>query len=273
MAGRRLSAAVAGRVIGAGLLLAALAGCAHRPPVPATLDLRSLETRHAALLEARRARLVGTIAELSLWLETAAGRYPGAHATYALGGPDTVRMRVASAFGTAVDAAGIGDSLFLWVPARRTLVRMAAGAPPLELPEAAAFGVRAAAASWPVPAGAWRTARAADTLTLVRWLEAADTMEVAVGASGLPRFARLARPGMKDMRVTYLAYGSFEGTPWPTRFDVEDSGESLRLSVRVRRFARAGAADRGRWRPEAPADANVLAPEELWRWIEEEWAP
>jgi hypothetical protein len=269
-----LSAAVPARAVVAGALLAVIAGCAHRPPVPAQIDLGSLEARHASLLEARRARLAGTLAELSLWLETAAaGRSPGAHATYRLGGPDTVRLRVASSFGTAVDAAGIGDSLLLWVPARRTLVRMDAGAPPLALPEAAAFGVRAAAAAWPVPAGAWRTARAADTLTLVRWLEAADTMEVAVGASGLPRFARLARPGMKDVRVTYLAYGSFEGTPWPTRFDVADSGESMRLSVRVRRLTRAGAADRGRWRPETPADANVLAPEDLWRWIEEEWAP
>lgn len=257
----------------AAVLLLAAGGCAGPPPAPALLDLERLERRHEALLDARRARLRGTVAELSLWLETSARRWPGAHATYGIGGPDTLRLRVASSFGTALDLAAAADSLWLWVPAERAAVRAAAGEPPLSLPAAAAFAVRTAAATWPVPATAWRASRPADTLTVVRWIEAGDTLELGVGSSGLPRRMRLVRSGMRPVRVTYLGYGPHEGTPWPERFEVEDEGGSLRLSVRVRRVWRAGAGDAERWRPQVPNEAEMLDPEVLWRRIAEEWTP
>ena len=79
---------------------------------------------------------------MSLWLETATARYPGTRGTYGLGGLDTLRLRLDSSFGTALDMAGAGDSLLLWMPSQRALVRLDAGAPPLALPDAAAFGVR-----------------------------------------------------------------------------------------------------------------------------------
>jgi len=259
--------------LAAGFVLAVLPGCAGRIPQPARLDLRSLAARHDRLLEARRTRIPGTLAELSLWLETPAGRYPGTRATYLLAGPDTLRLRIASSFGTAVDAAGAGDRLLVWVPSRNTVVRADAGAPPIGLPGAAAFGVRIAAATWAVPADAWRGARTADTLTVVRWEEAGDTLEVEIGGSGLPRRAQLSRPGMPGLVVTYLDYGWAGGTPWPERFDVEDGAGTMRLSVRVRRVTDASGGAGARWRPDVPDDAETASAEELWRWIEEEWSP
>lgn len=261
------------RAAAAVLLVVAAAGCAARQPAPAPLDPHRLERRYAERLDARRALIRGTLGEVSLWLETAARRYPGAHATYGLGGADTMRVRVASSFGTALDLTAAGDSLWLWVPSERAAVRASSAEPPLDLPAAAAFAVRVATAAWPVPAAAWRAARPADTLTVVRWVEAGDTLELEVGTSGLPRRARLLRPGMRPVRVTYLAWRSHEGTPWPERIEVEDEGGALRLSVRVRHTRRVDESDAARWRALIPDEAEQLDPEALWKRIGEEWSP
>lgn len=271
MAGRGVSGGLARGTALLGLLL--LAGCAHRAPAPALLEPRALEARYAALLEARRVRLAGTFADASVWLETSGARFPGTRGTVALGGADTLRLRLASSFGTALDLGAAGDSLVLWIPSRRTVVRANAAAAPVRLPDAAGFGVRAIAATWPVPAEAWREARAADTLTVLRWRQAADTLELSVGGSGLPRALRLARPGMRGMRVTYLDYGWHDGTPWPERFDVEDEAGAVRLRVRVRHLERRAAGEAWTWAPDVPADADAVAAEDLWQWIETEWAP
>lgn len=260
------------RVPAALLLLAAVAGCASRAPAPAPLEVDRLERRHARRLEERRDRIRGTHAEISLWLVTAARRYPGAHATYALGGRDTMRLNVASAFGTALDLAAAGDSLWLWVPSERAAVRASSSGPPLGFPAAAAFAVRVAAATWQVPAAAWRAATRTDTLTVVRWIDAGDTLELQAGPSGLPRVLRLLRPGMNPLRVTYTAYVPHEASPWPERFDVEEEGGALRLSVRVRRIRHIRADGADRWRPEIPHEAEMLEPEALWNRLDQKGA-
>jgi hypothetical protein len=253
--------------------MATASGCAHRPMSVAPLDLRSNEVRYAGGVAAREALAPGTIAEVSLWLETAAYRYPGVHGTIGIGGRDSIRLRIASAFGTALDAAALEESLFVYVPSRRTAVRAAAADPPLAYRQIARFCARAASATWPMPGEAWARSRRVDSLTILRTFEGADTLEVGVGASGLPRFARLARPGMNEVRVTYLAYAPHEGTPWPTRFEIEDGAGQVRLSVRVRRIERTRERGGARWRPDIPADASALPAADLMRWIEEELTP
>jgi hypothetical protein len=254
-------------------LLSLLQGCAHRAPAPAPLDSGALERRHSTLLAERHVRTRGTVGEVSVWFETATQRFPGAHASYRLVGPDSVRLRVESSFGTALDLAGAGDSLWLWVPSERAGVRAGPGDAPLSRADAAAFAVRAAAALWAVPGAAWRAARAADTLTVARWIDSGDTLELAVGSNGLPRTARLLREGMRPVRVAYAAYGDHQGTPWPVRFDLEDEGGAFRLQVRVRRVYRDPAAAAAPWRPVIPAGARSIEAEELWQRIRDEWAP
>ncbi len=255
-------------------LLALVTGCAPRPAAVATIDPDALLRRYVTRLAAREARVGGTIADVSLWLETpATGRLPGAHATLGLGGDAAARLRVEGAFGPALDVAAAGDSVFAWVPSRNTVVRAAAADPPLAFPEIAAFAVRVAAAAWRAPAAAWPGSRLEDSLRVLEWTEGGDSLALGIGASGLPRSMRRVRPGMGTLRVTYPVYEVVDGAAWPTRIELADASGRLDLKLRVRRLSHAPATDPARFRAEMPADAALLPVTEVLEWFQEALRP
>lgn len=248
------------------LLIPILCGCAPRTLRVGAPEVGRTEARYREALAAREAARNGIVAELSLWLEAQGTRYPGVRATLEFGGERSLRLVVDSAFGVGLDAAAVGDSVYAWAPARRAAVRAASAEPPVEFPHAARFAVRAASAAWPVPAAAWRAARAADSLWIVRFTEGADTLEVGIGESGLPRTARLSRPGMRPIEVAYSAYMTHAGTAWPERIDARDTGGAFRLNLRVRRIMDGGAGEP--WRPDYPAGTRMVEPGDVMRWID-----
>jgi hypothetical protein len=256
------------RVVLSGLLLLA-AGCAHRPMTVGAPEIGRTETRYRAALAAREAATAGTALEISLWLATAASRYPGVRGTARLGGDEAVRLVIDSAFGVGLDAAALADSVFAYAPSRRAAVRMRDSDPPLGFSGVSRLAVRALAATWSVPAQAWRGAVAVDSLQRVRYMDRGDTIDVDVAASGWPREVRIRRPGMRPVRVAYLAYAGGRDAAWPVRMEIEDTGGAFRLSLRVRRISDVPPSGRD-LRPDIPMGAALVEPGDLMRWIESE---
>jgi hypothetical protein len=230
------------------------------------IEWGGIEARHRASLERREAAFAGTVADLSLWLETGGERHPGVRGTAHFGAENALRVVIDSPFGVGLDAAALGDSLFAYAPPRRAEVRMRAADPPLGFPGAARFAAQAIAATWRPPAAAWARGHAADSLRVVRYTVSGDSLEVWVGESGLPRAAKFSREGMSDLLVSYPAYADYEGTPWPARVEIEDAGGAFRLTVRIRRLSR-GSGVPG-LRPTFPPGTRRVEPAELLQWFE-----
>jgi hypothetical protein len=252
---------------GCALLAGLAAGCAPHRVAPPRLDTTSVERRHARALEARRDMGRALDAEARVWIGGRAfGDLPAVTALLALGGPDACRVRVRSLFGTALDLAARGDSLEGFVPARRVALRLPGVAESLGVREPGALVVRVWSAGWAPPREAWERAAWRDSLLELRWLEHGDSLSLAVGSSGLPAEARLARPEGPAVRALYRRWEPVEGVAWPARVDFEDEAGTVRVECRVDR-ARRDRPDPGRVRPRIPADAEVLGWADLRRAI------
>ena len=132
-----------------------LAGCAPRLAVPPETSFGDREARYRTLLSERQARAVAVDASLVVWVERAGERLPGAQAELRLAAPDRMRLRVASAFGTAIDFGLAGDSLRAYVPGWRTGLRLDAASESLRFEAPADRVVRALSATWQPPAGCY----------------------------------------------------------------------------------------------------------------------
>lgn len=231
------------------LLAMVAASCAAHRVAPPALDTGSAAARYAGAL-ARREAMGGAVdAEVSAWLRgDAVGDIPGMHATLAVSGPDAFRLRVDSMFGVALDCAAHGDSLAAYVPARRVGIRLDAAVDSLGLRSPGALGYRVLSASWRPPAAAWALATTQDSLRVVSWEEAGDSLSIAIGANGLPRIARFhRRPGV-SVRATYRGWTFVEGAAWPAMVELQDEAGRFKLILRLTRV----------WRNQHPAPERFV---------------
>jgi len=210
-----------------------LAGCAPRLAVPPETSFGDREARYRTLLSERQARAVAVDASLVVWVERAGERLPGAQAELRLAAPDRMRLRVASAFGTAIDFGLAGDSLRAYVPGWRTGLRLDAASESLRFEAPADRVVRALSATWQPPAGAWSRATWRDSLLRVAWIERGDSLALAVGASGLPAWAELAPADGPLLRVRYRGWDRSSGGAWPSQVELADEDRRLRVMCRA----------------------------------------
>lgn len=177
--------------------------------------------------------------ELNLWIRgKELGHLPGVHARLAVRAPDAFRMRIESAFGVALDIAAHGDSLAAYAPGERLGLVLDAAADTLGVRSPGALGYRVMSAAWSPPGEAWSAGRIEDSLLVVRWSEAGDSLVLGVGSNGLPRWILLRGPGGATATASYRAWVLVDRTPWPSRVEFEDGAARIRLTLRLTRVRR-----------------------------------
>jgi hypothetical protein len=259
----RVFAAVA--CVAAALILASCVPHVVRPP---ELDRDSRAARYREALAAREGRGVAVEAQVSLWAETERADLPGAQARLALAAPDAFRLRVQSLFGTALDLGGRGDSLTAYLPPKRVGLALDASADSLGVSAPGALVFRALSAAWRPPAPAWAESRWEDSLLAVRWVELGDSLEMSVGAQGLPVSLTVHRADGFVGRARYRAWDRTSGVAWPSWMELEDGRASLRLTCKVRSLQFPAHPDRDRLAVRLPAEASRLTLAQLRRAIE-----
>jgi hypothetical protein len=251
-------------------LATAATGCARRAVTPAELTQDALRERHDTRLAARRTAAGGVEAEVFVWARLADRKLPGAQARLLLGAPDRARVRVASAFGTALDLTFIGDSARVWLPAARAVLALDAAGESLGVREPGRWLVRAMSADWDPPAAAWTRAARADSFAVLSWVESGgESLEVRVAGTGLPRTVRRAVRGDTPVRMEYEGWQSAGGAWWPVRGTL--AAESGRWNIQWRltqpRFVAAPGA--GRFHINVPRDATRLTLDDVRRVIDD----
>jgi hypothetical protein len=253
--------------VAAGLGLALLPwlgqGCAPHRIAPPALDASALEARYARALAARTEVSGGLESDLRLWFS---GRrlsgWPAAHGWLVLAHPEALRLRVESLFGTALDLAARGDSVTAWVPPQQFGVALDARADSLALPPPGALGTRVFGALWEPPAEAWLRREARDSTWVLSWIEEGDSVSVSIGASGLPREARVSRDG-SAITARYRAYAFVSNCAIPSRISVGDDGGEVRVTCSLDLFRLREKGDRSRLAVRFPAGAHVMGWREL----------
>ncbi|OGF09382.1 MAG: hypothetical protein A2W00_14845 [Candidatus Eisenbacteria bacterium RBG_16_71_46] len=253
--GRRAACAIA--LAGAAAL--ALPACAPHRLAPPALEEGQVRARFVRALAERAERARAVEARVALWPHSASrGALPGAEAVLLLAAPDAFRLRVGSSFGTALDLGAHDDSVVAYVPSRRLAVRLGAAGESLGVRSPAAVVCRALGATWNPDAAAWAAPERSDSLLVVRWLEDGDSLALGVGTSGLPRWARIARPDGPALDVRYPAWSWVDGASWPTGVALSDGGGRFQVECRLRHVRFAARPDRRRLAVVTPADAGRL---------------
>jgi len=248
-----------------GLLIGACAP--HRLALPA-LETGVLRARYERALAARETRGAAVEAEVSVWAELESARdLPGAEGRLLLAGPDAFRLRVGSLFGAALDVSGRGDSLVAWVPVRRMGVRLDARRDTLGVRAPGLQVFRALGAVWHPPADAWERATWRDSLRELRWVDAGDSVRVAVGSSGLPQLAAVSRPGEGELRAAYRGWDQ-SGAPWPSWVEIADAEGRFRLTLKCERLRFPDRLSRERLTTPLPEGTRALTLAELRHLIE-----
>lgn len=237
-----------------------LASCAPHLARPPDLDATRRQARFFTLLAAREARGVSVEAELSLWVRSSRARgLPGAQARLLLGAPDAFRIRLESAFGTALDLAAHGDSLTAYVPGRHLGLSLGAAGDSLGLRGPGALGYRLWTAAWRPPVGAWDSVAWRDSALHVSWTEWGDSLELAVGSNGLPLALAFTPAGGSPLTVSYREWSSFEGMVlWPALLRLEEGDGDLTVTCRVHRARFARRVDPARLALSLPAEGERL---------------
>jgi hypothetical protein len=246
----------------------AAAGCAPRPIAPAELPVATLLARFEAVRAARAARGTAMDADVTLWVEGAAGRLPGLQGRLALAGPDAARLRVGSLFGVALDIGARGDTVAAYVPARRVGIELAPAGDSLGVEDAGTLAFRAWAGDWGPPAAAWQAATREDSVRVVTWREAGADLALAVAASGRPAWFEVRRPERPAVRVDYRGWTLVEGAAWPALLVVDEGGGRLTVTCRIARMRRASDPGRARVAVRVPEDAERITLAALRRAVE-----
>ena len=251
-----------------GAVLAAwLAGCAPQPVRVPELAQGPRRARFEVALAARGAQSVAD-AELSAWASgTALPDLPGVEARLMLVAPDAFRLRVASLFGTALDMAARGDSFTAYVPPRRVALETATAGESLGVADPGGLGYRMWSGTWRPPDAAWRDAVWEDSLLVLRWAAAADSVRCAIGSNGLPRWVEMGRDRGRSIRADYQSWTWIGGLAWPAVLSVRDPRGAYGLRCRVRSVQFRRSADRSRLAVEVPEDASHVTREQLKRAI------
>jgi hypothetical protein len=251
-----------------GLAVAAVtlvASCAPRLARPPEVGFETRAHRYQSRLEERRARGVAMSAALTMWAEHGGDALPGARADLQVAGPDRMRLRVASPFGTALDLGFAGDSLQAYVPAWKTGLRLDAAAESLGVANPGDRVVRALCATWDPPPEAWDRAAWEDSLLRVAWADGEDSLAMAVGAAGLPAWVELSGAGRSALRASYRAWDSSSGVAWPALTELKDESGSFRLVWRATLVRFRPRPDLERLAVRWPRDASRLTLAELRR--------
>jgi hypothetical protein len=253
----------------AAVALALLAGCApHVGPAPPRLEGEVMQARFLARLEERRTRVAVAEGDYSVWARRAgAADAPGVSVRVRLTEPDAFRLRVDALFGTAIAAAAHRDTLVLDAPVVGVAAVSNAGADRSARQDVGAWVLRALAATWAPPAGAWAAGAAADSAWSMGWVESGDSLELAVGTSGLPRAARIRAPGGVGVEIRYERWATWDGVLWPARIVAGDDGGRLSLTLQPSNLSLKPRAD-GVATLRLPRGARHVDRAELLRWLE-----
>jgi hypothetical protein len=243
-----------------------LAGCEPRPAVPPRLDQDRVRERFHAALDGRGDPTARVESEVVLWLRAGeAGELPGVEARVFLAAPDSVRVRVQSAFGTAFDVVARGDSMTAWVPPVRIATALDAGADSLGVRLPGELGYRLWSATWRPPAAAWGEGVRRDSLVALAWTDEAGRWSLDVGASGLPAAVALETGDGRAWRARYPQWSGAGRGARPVVIEVEAPGE-FRLTARVRRSRPVAVAD-GRFAVRVPARTRFVERGEIAEWL------
>lgn len=246
----------------------ALASCAPHLVHPPSLDRDDRRARYVSREAERIARATAVEAQAVLWVELDRGNLPGAQARLVLASPDAFRVRVQSMFGTFIDLGGRGDSLTAYLPPRRVGMEVDATLDSLGVREPGALFFRALSGTWRPPAAAWQDAAWRDSLLALRWLEDADTLEMAVGSGGLPAWVSLSRPDGFVGRAVYRGWDQGSGVAWPNWMELEDPRGSFRVTCKLQNLQFPERSNPARLLVALPGDAERITMSQLKRAIE-----
>jgi hypothetical protein len=255
---------------GAALALAVFAGCVPRPVAVAPLVGGGRAERYLSQL-ARREQRAGMVEGVAtIWPRAFAPcdtcpprRLPALQAGMVVVGPDGLRLRVESAFGTALDLGLAGDSISAWVPSQRWAVELDATRDSLGLGQPGRIAARVASAGWRPPAVAWAAGTPEGGALVLRWSEGADSVALAVDESGTPGWVRLWRGPRRGVVVHYDRWESIEGAAWPTQIEARDLGGAFELTCRLDRVTFPARVDRSRLAVRIPDGAERLGLDRL----------
>jgi len=263
----------------AGLALAA--SCGPRPTAPAPVTGGARGARYLGELLRREDAAAMADADVMLWARVRPGAFsgdtadappdgagaltplPALRADLLMGWPDALRLRFAPLFGVALDVAAWGDSVVAYAPGQRSGLALDAVRDSLGAAAPGRLLLRLWSAAWRPPEAAWRDAAPAGDLVLVRWVEAEDSVAVALDANGRPAWARLARPDGRGVRVTYERWELVSGVGWPMTLRVEGLDGSFTLTSRVDHLRFEPKRDDARLRLRLPPGAKRLDPARL----------
>ena len=247
------------RVLAAALLALALGACAPRTLPPPGLDVAAVPGRYLAALGEREELGRALDAEVRVWLEGEAfGDLPGFSGTLLLAGPDRCRLKISSLFGVLVDVAARGDTVTAFMPARRLVLDLPEADDTLGVREPGLLAFRVWSGTWRPPDEAWRRSQTADSLVHVRWVEAGDSLELAVDARGRPSAVRLVRPDGADLRCRYLGWEGVGSVSWPSWLEFEDAAGTVHAECKLGSLRARSAGDRSRYMVRIPSNASRL---------------
>ena len=251
-------------------MLAWLAACAPRPTGIAPVTAGDREARYLAGLLQRERRAVMLQGTATIWPRAFAPcdscplrRLPAFQAGFALAAPDAFRLRVHSAFGTALDLGLAGDSLMAYAPAQRWGVALDAARDSLGVSHPGALAARLVGAGWRPPGPAWARGTWSGALLVLRWSEGEDSVAVAVDEAGVPAWARVWRGERRGVLVQYGRWEPGEGVTWPALLRVRDLGGAFEFTWSLEHMGSGGAGDRSRLAVRIPDDAERLGLEQL----------
>lgn len=245
-----------------------LGACAPRPMAPPTLSISTVVDRYHVALAAREGRSAAVESDVAVWTRLAnQRRVPGVQGALWLAAPDASRLRIGSAFGTALDLAAWGDSVVLYLPSRRAFAQVDAALDSLGVREPGAWVVKLWSGTWRAPAGAFERGGIDRGLRVARWIERGDSLALAVDGDGLPAWLSVRRSA-GELLVEYPEWGGVEGIRWPARIEVRESAGGVHFTCRVQRVRFLDRPERSRLTLQLPVDAERFDWEELRREIE-----
>lgn len=264
----------------AAVALALVAACAPRPTTIAPVTGGARVERYLSQLSRREQRAAMVEGAATVWPRAFAlcdtcppHRLPALQARIVLAWPDAFRLRVGSAFGTALDLSLAGDSITAYVPAQRWGVALDAVSDSLGLEQPGRLAARLLSAGWRPPPLAWAGGTWEGGLLVLHWSEAADSVALAVDEAGTPVWARLWREAQRGVVVHYERWASVDGVAWPATLQVRALGGAFDLTCRLEGVTFPARPDRSRLVVRIPGDAERLGLGQLRGLLERLGAP